>query len=175
MKRTLVLTLIGEDRPGLVELVSQVVADRQGLWLESQFSRLEGKFAGILRISVPEAHCDALEKALRALAGQGLRVMIEEGLQSTSESSYPLHLRFVGLDRRGVIAEISEVLHRYSVSILSLNSHCAPAPMGGESLFHADFDVRVPVAVSYECLSEALEALTPDLIVDLDEPAAEAV
>ena len=175
MKKTLVLTLIGEDRPGLVELVSQQIADHQGHWLDSQFSHLEGKFAGILRISVPETSAENLGTALRGLVDQGLRVMIEEGQQGSVDPSYPLSLRFVGLDRRGVVAEISEVLKKYAVSILSLKSHCAPAPMGGEILFHADFDVRVPVSVSCERLSEALESLSPDLLVDLDEPEAQAV
>ena len=175
MNRTLVLTLIGEDRPGLVELVSQLIAERQGEWLESQFSRLEGKFAGILRVSVPEPQCEALEKSLRALVGQGLRVMIEEGRQQQPESSYPLYLRFVGLDRRGVVAEISEVLSQHGVSILSLNSYCAQAPMSSETLFHADFEVQVPVSVSCDRLSDALENLTPELMVDLESPEAKAV
>ncbi|OMH31713.1 glycine cleavage system protein R [Motiliproteus sp. MSK22-1] len=172
MNKTLVLTLIGEDRPGLVELVSQLIAERQGQWLESQFSRLGGKFAGILRVSVPQEHGAELEKGLRALVGQGLRIVIEEGQQSAVEPSYPLQLRFVGMDRCGVVAEISEMLNRYGVSILSLNSHCSPAPMSSEVLFHADFDVQVPVSVSCERLSEALEALTPELMVDLELPEA---
>ncbi|MEH6625155.1 MAG: ACT domain-containing protein [Motiliproteus sp.] len=60
MKTTLILTLIGDDRSGLVELVSQLIADHQGQWLESQFSRLEGKFAGVLQISLPTVQSDAL-------------------------------------------------------------------------------------------------------------------
>ena len=46
----LVLTLIGPDRPGLVEAVAEVVAAHGGNWLESRMARLAGKFAGILRI-----------------------------------------------------------------------------------------------------------------------------
>lgn len=175
MKKTLVLTLIGEDRPGLVELVSQLVAERQGLWLESQFSRLGGTFAGILQISVPADQVMPLETELRAMVGQGLRVMIEEGVKPDSDPCYPLSLRFVGQDRSNIVAEISEVLSRFRVTVLSLNSHCAPAPMSSEVLFHADFEVQVPVSVGCERLSEALEELTPELMVDLEPREASAV
>ncbi|MEH6652191.1 MAG: ACT domain-containing protein [Motiliproteus sp.] len=168
MNTVLILTLIGEDRPGLVELVSQLIADRQGRWLESQFSRLEGKFAGILQVSVPTDQAAALADDLHDLAEQGLRVMIEQGVQAAEAPCYPLNLRFVGQDRRSVIAEISEVLSRFDVTILNLNSRCAPAPMSSEILFHADFEVLVPVSVSCDLLSEALEALTPELMVDLE-------
>ncbi|NIM63004.1 MAG: glycine cleavage system protein R, partial [Acidobacteria bacterium] len=52
MSISLVLTVNGPDRPGLVEALSQTVAKHQGSWLESRMARLAGHFAGILRVSV---------------------------------------------------------------------------------------------------------------------------
>ena len=49
----LVLTLLGDDQPGLVSRVSRVVADEGGSWLESQLARLAGTFAGIALVEVP--------------------------------------------------------------------------------------------------------------------------
>ena len=48
---SLVLTLIGPDRPGLVERVSDVVASHGGNWLESRMAHLAGQFAGKLDIA----------------------------------------------------------------------------------------------------------------------------
>ena len=53
MSTTLVLTVIGTDRPGLVESIAAVVAAHGGNWLESRMARLGGQFAGIVRIEVP--------------------------------------------------------------------------------------------------------------------------
>ena len=53
MQRLLVMTVIGQDRPGLVESVAALVAENGGNWLESRMSRLGGHFAGILRVEVP--------------------------------------------------------------------------------------------------------------------------
>ena len=46
----LVLTYVGDDRPGLVSAVSEKIAAFGGTWLESRSARLAGKFAGILRV-----------------------------------------------------------------------------------------------------------------------------
>src|SRR5215208_771327 len=58
MLATLVMTVIGADRPGLVQMVAARVADHGGNWLESRMCRLGGQFAGILRIEVAKERRD---------------------------------------------------------------------------------------------------------------------
>ena len=60
MLANLVMTVIGADRPGLVEMVATRVADHGGNWLESRMCRLGGQFAGILRVEVPGERRDGL-------------------------------------------------------------------------------------------------------------------
>lgn len=67
-----VLTLIGPDRPGIVDSVSEVVVANGGNWLESRMAHLAGKFAGVLRVEVPEEQAAALEVALGRLETTGL-------------------------------------------------------------------------------------------------------
>ena len=64
MPTSLVLTVLGEDRPGLVESLASIIARHEGNWLESRMAQLAGQFAGILRASVPEARAAALITAL---------------------------------------------------------------------------------------------------------------
>ena len=52
----LVLTVIADDKPGIVEKLSSVIADHHGNWLESRMAQMAGKFAGILRISIDSEH-----------------------------------------------------------------------------------------------------------------------
>src|SRR5258706_15792422 len=76
MLATLVMTVIGADRPGLVQMVAARVADHGGNWLESRMCHLGGQFAGILRVEVASARRDELVNALRTLEVDGLRVII---------------------------------------------------------------------------------------------------
>jgi len=54
MTQHLVLTVIGDDRPGLVEALSHVVAEHHGNWSESRMAHLADKFAGIVTVTVPK-------------------------------------------------------------------------------------------------------------------------
>src|SRR3954471_5612998 len=76
MLATLVMTVIGADRPGLVKMVATRVADHGGNWLESRMCRLGGQLAGIWRVEAQAAQRDALVNALRTLEVDGLRVII---------------------------------------------------------------------------------------------------
>ena len=75
-KTSLVLTILGDDRPGLVEPIARVVADHGGNWLESRMAHLAGQFAGILRVEVDADHAEALAAALRGLRDAGLESII---------------------------------------------------------------------------------------------------
>ena len=61
MTTSLVLTFVGDDRPGLVNAVSEKVADFGGTWLESRSVRLAGKFAGVVLVRIPDENFIALE------------------------------------------------------------------------------------------------------------------
>ena len=68
MQHTLVMTVIGPDRPGLVEAIATEVRRHDGNWLESRMARLGGQFAGILRVQVPADSEGALTQALRGMS-----------------------------------------------------------------------------------------------------------
>jgi glycine cleavage system regulatory protein len=171
----LVLTVLGEDRPGLVESLSQVVATHGGNWLESRMARLAGKFAGILRASVPETNAAALTNALRELESQGLRMMLEWSTSDESPRGYRhLKLDLIGNDRVGIIHDISQALAWRGINIDELNTEYTSAPMSGGLLFKATAQLRVPLDVAVAEFQENLEKLAHDLMVDItleDMPA----
>jgi glycine cleavage system regulatory protein len=68
MTTYLVLTVIGKDKPGLVESLSQVIVENSGNWLESSMCQLAGKFAGILRVSVNDKDTESLIDGLNGLS-----------------------------------------------------------------------------------------------------------
>ena len=68
MKSYLIVSLIADDKPGLIEDLAVVVSKYSGNWLESNMSQLAGKFAGIVRVSVDDANAEPLAKDLRAVS-----------------------------------------------------------------------------------------------------------
>lgn len=173
--RAFVLTVIGADRPGLVQALSETIALHGASWLDSRMAHLAGQFAGLLRVAVPEARADALADALRALEGRGLRVHVERAVGEPAPPDAPLlRLELVGLDRPGIVREISHALASRDVNVEELESRTSSAPMSGETLFHARIELRLPTGQSPEELREALEKLADELMADISlvEPAS---
>jgi glycine cleavage system regulatory protein len=168
MLATLVMTVIGADRPGLVQLVATCVADHGGNWLESRMCRLGGQFAGILSVEVPTERADELTRALGGLEAQGLRVIIHTEAKAIAASGGSFaDLALVGQDRPGVLRSVSTVLAKHGVNVEDLASERVSAPMGGGTLFQARALVRLPVGVNLGALRADLEEIASDLMVDL--------
>ena len=170
---SLVVTVIGKDRPGLVESVSAVVEDHGGSWVESRMSRLAGEFAGILRVSVPAAQADGLASAREALKADGLRVVVERGFEESDEEGHVIVLELIGGDRPGIVHKISEALAARGVNVDELNTECDGAPWSGDTLFKAMARLRAPQNLDLDQLRESLEAIAGDLMVDITIGEAE--
>ena len=167
----LVLTLLGPDRPGLVELVAGIVAGHGGNWLESRMTRLGGQFAGILRAELPEAQVKAALAALADLERRGLKVVAtsapDAGAAAAGASPRVMDLELVGLDRPGIVREISQLLAASGVNVEELTTERKSAPMSAEMLFEAHAHVRVPAGTDVASLRGALERLASDLMVEI--------
>ena len=179
MTTPLVLTFVGDDRPGLVNAVSEKVAAHGGTWLESRSVRLAGKFAGVVLVSVPDESLIALESALAKLAPSGLRVSIERGAAAERERPQrTVKLDVVGKERPGIVRDVTEALTRLGVNIEEFASGLEGEPFTGVLMFRATARLGVPDGLKLGELRKALEKLAAEIMVDLNvgegEPAAGA-
>lgn len=169
----LVVTVIGDDQPGLVEQLSTTISRHGGNWLESSMSQLAGKFAGILRVEVAAARADELKTALGQL--ERLKVIAETAVDLPKRGpTRRWQLSLVGHDRIGIVREVSQVLAKHDVNVEKLTTHTAPAAMSAEIMFHAQAELEADAGLDQAALQRDLEQLSDDLIVDIDlQQAAE--
>ncbi len=169
MHAPFVMSLIGKDRPGLMESVATLVADHGGNWLESRMCRLGGEFAGILRLQVSGDRQAELELALRGLEQQGLTVSLrpDSGGNEPSEDRM-LAFEIVGPDRPGIVRQITAALAARGVNVEEFTSECISAPMSGERLFNAHLLVQLPEGCDVDVLCDNIEKLANDMALDVD-------
>jgi glycine cleavage system regulatory protein len=168
MLTTLVMTVLGADRPGLVQLIAACVADRGGNWLESRMCHLGGQFAGIIRVEAPADRADELKRALQRLEVEGLRVIVHAGHDPAGPArGMVVALELVGQDRPGILRQVSAVLAAHQANVEELASERVSAPMGGGTLFQARATILVPDAGRIPALRADLEKIAADLMVDL--------
>lgn len=130
-------------------------------------SRLAGKFAGIVLVSVAERRLDALTADLGALETQGLQVVLERTGEPVRREAVRLHLELLGADHRGIVAEVSAALAARGVSIEELTTDVREAPMAGGTLFEARAVLAAPPTTSIEALGSLLEGLADELMVEI--------
>jgi glycine cleavage system regulatory protein len=167
MQHSLVMTVIGNDRPGLVDSVASIVAEHGGNWLESRMSRLGGQFAGIVHVEVPAEREESLAKALKALDARGLTVVVHSGDRQAPAARHTNILEIVGQDRPGIVRQISHTLAEAGVNVEELHTECASAAMSGETLFKAKAVLSIPESCDVAKLRETLEKIAADLIVEI--------
>jgi len=164
---SLILTVVGPDRPGLVRELSEAVAAHGGSWLESRMARLAGQFAGIVLVEGPEAVGDAL----KALESQGLRIVVQSGEVSPTvveAAGQPrLSLEVVGNDRPGIVRDIARVLAGCGANIEELTTGVVSGSFSGEALFRITALVRAPGAAAVDAMRAGLEQLGNELMVDI--------
>jgi glycine cleavage system regulatory protein len=166
MQATLVMTVIGPDRTGLVESVARLVAEHGGNWLESRMCRLGGEFAGIVRVAVPTAQRQALEAALDKLPGLTTVVRGDEPVPSAAQAVL-VSLEVLGQDRPGIVREITRALSAQGINVEELATECVSAPMSGEELFQARAKILIPANVALDKLRQTLESGLAGLTVEL--------
>lgn len=173
MQTQLVLTIIGKDRPGLVETLASTVADHGGNWLESRMCHLGGEFAGILRVELPADREPELVRALGGLDARGLQVVVRSDRQATPAVAAAATIEIVGQDRPGIVKQISKALAEHHVNVEDLHTERTSAPMSGEMLFQATIEVTTPPDCRVSELRQALEKIAADLMVEIQfkEPA----
>ncbi len=164
-ERFLVITVIGDDRPGLVGELASTIAGHQGNWLESAMSHLAGKFAGIVKVAVADERVGELQTALGRL--DGLTVRSEASASMEDAGRRRLRLNLVGHDRIGIVKEVSAILANLRVNVEELATRTESAPMSAEVLFHAQAELTADADLDVRVLTAELERISNDLMVDI--------
>lgn len=167
MQSYLIMTVLGNDRPGLVSSLADTVASHGGNWLESRMARLAGQFAGIVRIECPSETADALISQLQTPGNSGLTIL---AVREHAEEPLPrrtLAVEVVSNDRPGIVRELSAAIASAGGNIEELTTGLESAPMSGQPMFRARGIISIPENAEPAALTAAIESLGNDLTVDV--------
>lgn len=161
---TLVLTVVGVDRAGIVSAVAEVISAHGGNWENSELAELAGTFAGVIQVDVGPSRADELRDALSVLEGLASIVVVTPGrsLQPRSE----LAVRVMGNDRVGIVREVTSALGERDVNVVRMTTQTQDAAMSGGRLFQAEIVAAVPADTPATEIVAALESIAADIQVE---------
>lgn len=170
MNKTLIITVLATDRPGIVNTLSETLVAHDANWIDSRMANLADKFAGLVQISVPAVQLSALKNALQSLhdADNQLYILMEDAADNTPSNESELSLELIGADRPGIIDDITSTLAKLNVNIKALETELREASMSSEILFWANLQLGIPDGLSNDDVQDALGELQDQLMVDFN-------
>jgi glycine cleavage system transcriptional repressor len=157
------VTVLGQDRPGIVADVTGALADLHGNLEDSTMTLLRGHFAMVLLVHTG-AGAAAVEAALRPLCANGSLVINARVLDDPVPSAVhgPAYgLRVHGADRPGIVATITAVVARRGANIVDLGTRLV------EGLYVMTAELELPGDASVVGLEAELKGAAGELGVEV--------
>ncbi|MGH2732689.1 MAG: glycine cleavage system protein R [Actinomycetota bacterium] len=159
------VTAIGEDRPGIVAAVTEILLHLGCNLADCSMSLLRGQFAMLLLIEAPEEmDPERLEAALSEPAGRlSLSIATRRvAAQGPPAAGRPYVVSFYGNDRPGIVHRISKALAEAEVNICNLASHLV-----GDGIYFVVLDIDAPAGVEPAELEAGLKEIASELGISL--------
>lgn len=126
MSQWYMLTVVGNDRPGIVAAVTQALFEHDCHLGEASMMRLGGNFSIMLMVQF-DGEADRLVEILRPVAGaMGLRLHVDPIEGHLHQHREPdVRITVFGADRAGIVAQVTGALAEAGLDILDLDSDVA--------------------------------------------------
>ncbi|MHB1157821.1 MAG: glycine cleavage system transcriptional repressor [Phycisphaerales bacterium] len=167
---SLVLTAVADDRAGLVDQLTQLLADQRANVADSRMIHLAGRFAIVMLIQIADDHADALKQNLPPAAAKlGLSLTLSDADKTSGGGAgVPYRIRTYAMDQVGLVHRITHVLASHQINIEDLSTRLEHGPHTGTPLFSMDMIVTIPPQVPLKQIRNELEQLCAELNCDLD-------
>jgi glycine cleavage system regulatory protein len=165
---SLVVTVMGPDRPGIVRLLSDRAQRFGANWAASRLSRLAGEFAGMVHFEVPRENADALATSLRSLESSDLKLVIAKSDSSQVAAGLRgVELDLVGDDRVGIVSTLTRILAESGISIEHIHTEIVGTNASAPKTFKVAAHLLVPNALSSDELRRKLETVASEMMLDI--------
>ncbi|MBY5993898.1 glycine cleavage system protein R [Ferrimonas balearica] len=162
MTALFLMTVMGPDRPGMLNQLAALTHQHQGKWLNSRMINLEGQFAAIIKVEVPKSQQQQLQEAL--METPRMHLQIHDCHPEWSAPDRTLALQIDAKDQPGLINDITSALTSHGINVEQMECHRVASAEGG-TLFTAELALSVPAELDPDLVVMELEGLHSHLMV----------
>ena len=158
----LAVTVLGDDRPGIVADVATALAGLGCNLEDSTMTLLRGHFAMVVLVRTDRS-VEEVATSLRPLTDTGalavdVRPIPEHGEAGVPGTAYTLHVH--GADRPGIVAAMTNVVARHGGNIVDLGTRL------GQDVYVLVAEFVLPGEAAIEAVEEDLASVAQDIGVD---------
>ena len=168
MNKSLVISALGNDKPGIVNELSKAILDQGGNISESRMTVLGGEFAMMLLVTGNNECIDNIISKLEE-TGQNLNLTLiakETQSQESNHKRLPYQITVVSMDHPGIVHNISDFPSNRDLNIEEIETKTYPAAHTGTPMFSLDMTISVPADSSVRSLRDEFIIFCDDLNLD---------
>lgn len=167
-KQLLVITCIGNDRPGLVDKLTKVILDAKGNLVDSRMTVLGEDFAILTLVSGSWDTIAKLEAALDELAdSENLSITTRRTEERESRTdAVPYGVDAVCVDAPGIVHNLAEFFAGRNINIEELTTNHYAAPHTGTPMFAVHMAISIPASLHLNTLREEFFNFCDELNLD---------
>lgn len=162
-----VISTIGRDRPGVVNLVSEAVFE-QGLSIDdSRMTVLGGEFAILMLVTGDDAALSALDAQLASLCEHNaLAYLFRRTDERPPGRVMPYRVRVVAMDHPGIVRSVAGFFSSRDLNIRELETETERAPHTGTPIFNLTLTVEIPHGTRVARLRQEFETFCEERDLD---------
>jgi len=146
MDNFLVISAIGEDRPGIVNSLSEKILENGCNIIDSRMTVLGGEFAIMMMVSGSWNTIAKLEDMLSALEKQLKLTIIAKQTESRDQTSkkVPYMVEVVSMDHPGIVNNVADFFSSRNINIEDLSTGSYAAAHTGTNMFTMQMVISIP-------------------------------
>lgn len=168
MNKSLVISALGNDQPGIVNELSKAILEQGGNISESKMTILGGEFAMMLLATGSQECIDNIISKLEQ-TGENLNLTLiakETQSQESNNKRLPYQVSVVSMDHPGIVHKISDFFSSHNLNIEEIETQTYPAAHTGTQMFSLDMIISIPADKSIRALRDEFLIFCDDLNLD---------
>ena len=156
MQNRLVISALGQDRPGIVNELSKIIFDAGCNILDSHMSVMGGEFTIMLMTEGNWNNLAKLETALDTL-GKKLDLIVNTkrtGDRATKDNVLPYAVEVVAVDHPGIVSQLTGFFSQHGINIEELRTDCYAAPHTGTPMFTINMVIAIQANMHISTMRE---------------------
>lgn len=159
MKSVFIMTIIGEDKPYIIQSLAETTRRMGGEWLKSKTMHLDGRFTALMKVSIDAEKEQPLMDKMKSLYSE-LSIFHAPAPKEDKADMELVNLIVDCNDRSGLTHDIVEVLAELSLEAETLEGRRFPVTPVGGTVYSARLSVRIPNTMMRAELAKSLEEIS---------------
>ncbi len=170
MTTKLVISALAEDRPGIVDELSNVLYQQSLNIEDSRMTVLGGEFAILLLVSGEPSAIDAFQTQVNDIEQKlQMRMLIKVTTESSViENAIPYAVEVAALDNPGIVNNIASFFSARNINIVDLHTESYSAPHTGSPMFALHMTIGIAADTNIAQLREAFTQVCDELNLDAE-------